>query len=215
MCIAVGLLGFWFDAVDRYKNDSANHELIENVQKELGETDTLLKEIRDVKTNVSSIPAIREQIEKINRVQNQLSEAQKAHDTVREAELKKELSDAKTAKIVLSKQVISNGQRIVEQLRELGRSWNSEEAHAKDENERSQIHGAWNSRFPVFVGNARAVTRQLLSLLPEMSHADQLEEIKTDGQLLGGTGPAEIQKDADYLEALIKRVIAANPELAK
>jgi hypothetical protein len=109
----------------------------------------------------------------------------------------------------------SNAGRSIYQLRELGRSWNSDEAHAKDANERQLVHDAWSNRFPSAVGNARAVTGQLLALLPEMSPADRLEEIKTYGQLRGGTGSEGIQGDADYLEALVKRVIAANPELAK
>ena len=203
LCIALGLLGFGFDVVERYKNDNANHDLLSKVQVGLDETNRLLVEIGDVKTNVSFIPAIKEQMGKISIVQNQLAEAQEEHDTVREAELKRELSDAKL---------------VVSQLRESARNWNAEEAHAKDEKERERIHGAWNHRDPL--GNARPATLQLLALLPETSSSDRLKEIqlqdmKLHGQAFGGTGPEPLQGDADYLEALIQRVIAANPELAK
>jgi hypothetical protein len=211
----LGLSGFGFDVFERYKNDDANHELLSKVQIELDETNRLLVEIGDVKTNVSFIPTIKEQIEKIRSFQNQLAEAQKEHDTVREAELKKELSDAKTAKMVLSKQVISNAWLVVSQLRDTARNWSSEEAHAKDDKERDRIHGAWNHRNPL--GNARPATLQLLALLPETSDRSkeiQSQDMKFHGQAFGGTGPGPIQEDADYLEALIKRVIAANPELA-
>lgn len=222
-CFFLGIVALTYEARERHHAEQSSQELfrgvkasLDNTDVELHKTDALLGKMSTVETGVSLVPGLDA---KINKLQGQLSVAITAHDTAEVAKLKKQLSDAQTAKIVLSKQVISNAWLVVQQLRESARNWNSEEAHAKDDKERERIHGAWNQR-GLPLGNARAVTLQLLTLLPEMSPSDQLKEIqlqdmKLNGQAFGGTGPEPLQGDADYLEALIKRVIAANPELAK
>ena len=214
--IGLGLVGFGYEVAGRHQNEKASRELMGKVQAELVKTDTLLEKIGDVKTDVSLMPALDA---KIGRIESQMSLAKKRQDTIEVSKLQKQLDDAKAAKAVLLKQVISNAWLVVAQLRESVRSWNSEEAHAKDEKERARVHLAWNQR-GLPLANARAVTLQLLTLLPGMSPSDQLKEIqlqemKLNGQAMGGTGPEGIQGDADYLEALIKRVLAANPQLAK
>ncbi|MCU1301589.1 MAG: hypothetical protein JWQ87_1873 [Candidatus Sulfotelmatobacter sp.] len=218
--IVLGALGFGFDVSERHQNDKTTKVLLqdvrtalENTKLELQKTEVLLTKITTVEVGVSLMPALDA---KITNIQNQISAANNAHDTVREAKLNEELSEALKAKILLSKQVISNARLVVLQLRDTARNWSSEEAHAKDDKERDRIHGEWNQRHPL--GNARPATLQLLALLPETldrSKEIQWQDMKFHGQAFGGTGPGPIQEDADYLEALIKQVIATNPELAK
>jgi hypothetical protein len=220
LCLVFGIVGLIYEATERHHAEQSSQELFQEVKSgldktdvELRKTDTLLDKMSTVETGVSLVDA------NINKLNGQLSVAIKARDTVREAQLKKELLDANAAKTALLKQVISNAKLVAGRLRDLARIWSEEEAHAKDDKERDRIHGRWNtSGLPL--GNAFEATRQLLPLLPEMSSSDQLKELqlqemKIQGQGFGGTGPEPLKEDADYLEALIKRVIAANPELAK
>jgi hypothetical protein len=223
LCLALGIVGLTYDARERHHSDKASQELFQEVKTGLGKTDlelqktdTLLDKMSTVETCISLIPALDV---KISRIVIQMSLAKKRQDTIEVSKLQKQLDEAKADKMVLSKQVISNAWLVVQQLRYLARKWSSEEADAKDDKERDRIHSIWNNR-GLPLGNAYAVTLQLLTLLPEMSPSDklkeiQLQEMKIHGQGHGGTGPEPLQGDADYLEALIKRVIAANPELAK
>lgn len=222
LCLVFGIIALAYDATERHHAEQSSQKLFQEVKSgldktdvELRQTDALLGKMSTVETGVSLIPALDA---KISRIDSQISLAKKRQDTIEVSKLQKQLDEAKTAKIVLSKQVISNAWLVVAQLRESARNWNSEEAHAKDEKERARIQLAWNQR-GLPLANTRAVTLQLLTLLPGMSPPDRLKEIqlqdmKLNGQAMGGTGPEGIQGDADYLEALIKRVIAANPELA-
>jgi hypothetical protein len=211
--IVLGAVGFVYEATERHHSEKGNRILMNNVQQTLDQTNSLLREIGDVKTNVSSIPLLTEEMK---CYKNQLFEAEKEHDTAKQAEYQKKLLEAQAAKMVLLKQVISNAKLVVSQLRYTAQNWSSEEAHAKDDKERDRIHGEWNHRNPL--GNARPTTLQLLALLPETldrSKEIQSQDMKFHGQAFGGTGPGPIQEDADYLDALIQRVIAANPELAQ
>ncbi len=217
LCLVFGTLALTYDATERHHAEQSSQDLFQEVKSgldktdvELQKTDTLLNKMSTVETCISLISALDA---KMVDIRTQLSAT---NDTAVVAKLKSELSDVKTAKTVLSKEVIRNAWYAVSRLRNTAREWSLAEARAKDDKERDRIHGEWNQRDPL--GNARPATLQLLALLPDTpdrSKEIQAQDMKFHGQAFGGTGPGPIQEDADYLEALIKRVIAANPELGK
>jgi hypothetical protein len=215
--IGLGLIGVFFEVSEHHRSAKESHALLLKVDSELTDTDSLLRKtdavvekLTTIETETSTIPALTATIQSI---QGKISVAREQHDPAVISTLQKELSEAEKAKLELSKQVLFSAGHSITELQTIVRNWNSELDRTKDASELQKVDDARRNTSVVALLNARAVTKQMLSLLPATTPDDALEDSVFYGMLRGGSSPEGMKRVADYMSVLVKRVIAANPQL--
>jgi hypothetical protein len=178
----------------------------------LSKTDTVLNKITTVETETSGIPIL---TATISTIQKQLFNAREQHDPEAISTLQKELSDVEAAKLQLSRQILNSAAHSLLALQTLFTNWTSAREHTKDESELRNAEGTMRYAAIETLYNARALAKQLLSLLPATTQDDALADAEFYTMLRNGASPEGIKQSADYMSALIKRVIAANPRLGR
>jgi hypothetical protein len=217
--IVLGLIGGIFEIYEHHHGAKESHDLLLNVNKELkdtdlllGKTDAVLEKITTVESETSGIFALTDRIKTIER---KISVAREKHDPAVISNLQKELSAAEKAKLELSKQILFSAGRSITELLNIFRDWKSQRGSTKDAGELQKIDDAERNASVEAVGHARAATKQMLSLLPEPTPEDKLEDLVFYAMLRTGSSPEGIKRVADYMNDLVKRAIAANPQLER
>ena len=209
VCLAAGFVGFWFDVAERRSNDQQITTLVANVGVLVTNTNTLAN---NTSVTVTNIGLLLLQVNFLNsRITNLENDIKAAKGNPRLiASLLAEIQAARTQEEAATRQtLLAMVSGVADQLVFLGRSWYLEEGHhSVDQQFRSDLAKGYMERVAPLMVTADNLRQQLLKQLPSAQTEEDKSEVAIFAKAMAGrtTEPLEIQRIADYLHDLSRRV---------